>query len=224
MNTNARIPHPYGEFYLVLMGTLQVLSIGLIVTFLNIFYSTQFRTKSRWLDILLDRGPKRLVAHSCLWAAILLHIINPWSLWDNPKERLLLCTILFSVNQMPPLRSIFQKKLGCWPSIVAPYMPTNTIASSLRQSFGPPFILYTLASSITHIRDGPWLHWPVVISIVSAFFSILAGVFFRPDNDWAGCTFLVSSINSEPRRRAHGILMMTSSILKMILYFTLKGT
>ena len=167
------------------------------------------------------KHPRQQMAYLTLWIAVIAHLRNPWSLWTLTQERLLLCIFLFSINQIPPFRNILQRNLGDWPYALVPYMPTKHIASSLRQSFGPPFVLYTMASFTRQCQElGPmptsWCILKLIISATSAIAASLAGCFFRPDNDWACNSWLVGPIHSRARKRLHSFLMATSVILNVI--------
>eukprot|EP00923_Selenidium_pygospionis_P025332 GHVN01044627.1.p1 GENE.GHVN01044627.1~~GHVN01044627.1.p1 ORF type:complete len:230 (+),score=10.35 GHVN01044627.1:106-795(+) len=212
------------------------LLIALTVVALNMFYSkyfpqksafAYFPTKSNWLDCV--NSSKRRVCNSFLWAVVVTHLMNPWHLWDNTKEGMLVCAFLFSSIQIPPMRILFQRRLGEWPSVISPFMPTPTIASSLRQSFGPPFIFYTCFSSLFHIREVALDEadiWATAASFIAtmafwatALFSFVAGVLIRPDNDWAGSASLVGSVDSKERRFIHASLMTASAVLNVALFF-----
>ena len=170
-----------------------------------------------------------------LWFCVLFHIINPWSLWRHTSIQLLSCTFAFSIIQIPPFRYYFQKKLGYWPVKIRSFMPANKIDSSLRQSFGPPFVLYTLSTSIHYFHlnskhkninektSGDQLYFLLLLSVVSATMATFAGVFCRPDNDWANTSWIVGRINSKARKRTHGLLMIFSTMINVImLYYEVK--
>ena len=211
-----------------------LISIGIFVLCLNVFYDKKFslinfkKERYAWvekeIEIKAHKKSSQKVFNSCLWTAILIHLVNPWCLWYHTPKRLQFCTLVCSIHQVPPFRRIFQRYLGYWPGYLAPFMPTKQIASSLRRSFGPPFIMYTLAACTVYILE----HWRIstksITYMVSSTAASLAGVFFRPDNDWARTAWLVGPMNSISRRRAHSYCMVISTGLNAILFILILLT
>jgi len=190
-----------------------LLGICFFVVCLKIFYDKRFLIKTTF-SFETDKS-----FQSCFWFIVVLHISKyPCFLWNHTKECFLFCTILCSAVQVPPLRAYFKRKLGNWSFILIPYMPVRQIAPSLRQIFGPPFVLYTIASSFAHFQDDTAAFWSVVISMFSTSCAIYSGVFLRPDNDWARNSWLVGSVNTKKRKRVHGSLMITSTVLNTLLW------
>ena len=195
--------------------------IALPVSFLRVFYNKQFCITTHFSKI-TDKEVvakfKKQTPQLCLWTLILVHILNPWCLWKNTKRNLLSHSILCSIIQIPPFRAFFQTKLGDWSSILIPYMPATSIASSLRQSIGPPYMLYTIAFSFQQYKEESVPSWSWYFSLISLVSVVLAGVFIRPDNDWAHNSWFVGTIHSKSRRCTHGFLMMISTILNLLVF------
>ena len=236
----------------------QVIIILALVVALNVFYSKTFLTKSytyqpsvnsvmvietRPLSMIIINDPSsatepckyqrsdmifnRNTSHSILWMIVLYHI-----LYCHPAfEELIKCSLLSSMVQVFPFRKFCQKHFGQWPSILKPFMPTATVASSLRQSFGPPYVSYTIASYIVLSGGGTedqfardhGVHslklMKEMISMISVLSCVAAGVFIRPDNDWAGTYRWISlpMVHSNQRKRLHGCLMTISSGINLLL-------
>lgn len=188
------------------------------VTFLIKFYDKRFRTTTR---VSSGRRSSPQISQWLLWTMVVIHITNPWFLWSNTRTRFLFCAILCASVQVPPFRGMFKRRLGYWPSILLPYMLTQKIDSTLRQSLGVPFVLYTIASSIMLLRDDA-MHsslFIITISMVSSFCVLWSGVLVRPDNDWAHISWMVGPIHTKKRRQIHACFMIASFILNTLLLF-----
>ena len=134
----------------------------------------------------------------------------------SPELRVVQLGLLTDPGAAFPLtRYALQWRLAKPP---AELMPTRRIDQSLRQLFGPPYVLYTLHSAGSRNSAGTGCFWWLVAT-VAAVTAVLGTCFARPDNDWARTHAAIRRFAKV--KRVHGIMMVSSFLCNLLLLLQL---